>query len=270
MGRISHTWELTKSSWTVLRRDKELIALPFIGLVLALVIGGIVLGLFAGTGGFDEAGEEGLSGLQMLLFAIGGIAIAAVTQFFAGAVVGGAVERLSGGDPTLGSAIGSASRRLPALLGWGAMDWTVGTIFRTIREEFGIVGRIIASLLSFAWATMSFLVLPVIIVEGLGPIAAIKRSTEMVRQTWGQNVLAQFGFGIVGFVAMIPGVLLGVAVAAVIAPLGIALIVAWVVVVICVTMALTSVFKAALYRYATSGESDPVFGNEIAGAFQPR
>ncbi|MEL6983592.1 MAG: DUF6159 family protein [Actinomycetota bacterium] len=254
----------------MLRRDKELITLPLAGLVLALIVGGITLGLVAATGGFNDGAEEGLGGLHYLLFAVGGIAIAAITQFFAGAVVAGAIERMNGGDPTVGSAIGGASRRLPALLGWGAMDWTVGTVLRTIREEFGLIGRILAGLLDFAWAAVSFLVLPVIIVEGLGPVAALRRSTEMLRQTWGENVLAQFGFGIIGIVAAIPGIILGVALISVLPALGIAVLVAWVVGIICVMSALTSVFKAALYQYATSGQTDPVFGNDVADAFRVR
>lgn len=254
----------------MLRRDKELIALPLAGLVLALIVGGITFGLVAATGGLDSGPEDGLGGLHYLLLAVGGIAIAAITQFFAGAVVAGAIERMSGGDPTINSALGGASRRLPALLGWGAMDWTVGTVLRMVREEFGIVGRIIAGLLDFAWAAVSFLVLPVIIVEGLGPVAAIRRSTEMLRRTWGENVLAQFGFGIIGMVAAIPGILLGVALISVLPVLGIAVLVAWIVTVACVMSALTSVFKAALYQYATSGQSDPVFGDDVAEAFRVR
>ena len=43
---------------------------------------------------------------------------------------------------------------------------------------------------------MTFFVVPIIVSENIGPINAIKRSTSLFKQTWGDQVVANFGFGI--------------------------------------------------------------------------
>ena len=47
--------------------------------------------------------------------------------------------------------------------------------------------------------------------EDLGPDHALKRSGTLFKQTWGENIVAQLGFGLLGFVALLPGLLLIVA-----------------------------------------------------------
>jgi hypothetical protein len=52
---------------------------------------------------------------------------------------------------------------------------------------------------------------------------------------------------------------------------GVVVAVAWIVVVMAVTSALSAVFKAALYRWATGLPVDPAFdAGELSGAFRPR
>jgi hypothetical protein len=266
MERIGRTWELAKSSWSVLQRDRELVILPLIGLIIAAAVAVVGLGILATTGALDE---DGIQGMGLIILVIVGVVTAVIIEFFAGAVVGAALHRLDGGDPTVGSAVNAAGQRFPSLVGWGAINWTVGAVLQALRERAGFLGDLVAALAGMAWTVASFLALPVIMAENLGPIAALKRSSELLRRTWGENLLSQFGFGIVGLVAMLPGVLIGGAIAAVVPVVGIPLIVLWVLLVFAVMSALTSVFKAVLYRYATEGQSEPAFG-DLGTAFTPR
>ena len=52
---------------------------------------------------------------------------------------------------------------------------------------------------------MTFLVLPVLVFEGIGPIAAVKRSGELFKHTWGENLMTNAGIGLVGLFAMLVG-----------------------------------------------------------------
>jgi hypothetical protein len=115
----------------------------------------------------------------------------------------------------------------------------------------------------------------ILLVEDLGPIDALKRSAQLFKQTWGENVVGQFGFGLVGMVAMVPGLLVGGALAAsgtdVLVVVGIALMVASVVVVSVVMSALSGIFRTALYVYAAEGTVVPEYGTEgLAAAFRPK
>ena len=84
----------------------------------------------------------------------------------------------------------------------------------------------------------------------------------MLKDTWGENLIGQIGIGIVGFVAALPGVIVGgliiwVGAATSIAPLiwiGAVLAGLWLIGVSLFFSALKSVYQAVLYRYATENE----------------
>src|SRR5206468_30808 len=73
------------------------------------------------------------------------------------------------------------------------------------------IGALVAGLLGMAWNVMTFFVLPVLVVEGVGPFAAVKRSCAVLKAAWGEALVANFGTGLLMFlftlVALVPGVL---------------------------------------------------------------
>jgi len=186
------------------------------------------------------------------------VVLAFITIFFNAALVHAANERLSGGDPTLGSAIRGAMLRVGRILPWALVSATVSIVLRAIEERAGAFGRIIGSIAGVAWSLVTFLVLPILVIEGVGVGDAVKRSGEMFRTTWGENVAAQIGFGLIGFLAMLPAFLVAAAVVSAggaVAVIGIAVVVVWVLTVAMVMSALSGIFQTALYRYAAGLET---------------
>lgn len=247
MGRIANTWQLAKASASVLNKDRELLVLPILSGVASLIVGGVLL-LPLLASGSDTAG-----GLLALLGIIFVLALTVISVVFQGALVSGAHERFTGGDPTISSAIGGAVSKLHRLVPWAILTATVGLVLRWIREEAGLLGRIVGSLLDMAWEVLTFLVVPVVMFEDRGPIDGVKRSSALFKVTWGENLVARVGFGLLGFAAAIPGIVLIVAGAAGFWPLIIPGV-AWIIGVVVVMTALNAVFQTALYLYATTGE----------------
>ena len=281
MGRIRNTIELAKTSWGVLQKDRELVVLPvlsFLGaaLVLAIFVIPGILALPEESAGSAAAGEEqALPALSLILFVLGSLAATVVSVFFTGALVAGAHERMSGGDPTVGSAIGRATQRIPGLVPWALLTATVGMIIQALRERAGAVGQFILGGIDLAWNVASFLTIPAIVIDDKGPIDGFKSSAGLLRQTWGENLASQIGFGLVGFLAVIPAIVL-IAIAAalnVTAFFVVAFIIAavWIALVLAVVSALGGIFKAALYLYATRGQAPEGFeGADLAGTFTRR
>jgi hypothetical protein len=202
---------------------------------------------------------------------VGLFVIGMIAQFFAAVLVAGANERLEGGNPTLGSAFAKASSRSGSIIGWSAMNSTVGIILSFIRERAGFLGVIVTSLIGAAWNIITWLAIPIIVVEGIGPIAAVKRSAQLLKQTWGENIIAQAGLGLVGLVVMLPGILVFGVVSAVIPLVGIPLLVLYVVIVAAVMAALGAIYRTALYRYAVGLPNGEVFPEQaLAGAFRTK
>src|SRR5690242_8391671 len=275
MGRIQRSWELGKTSWRVLRNDKDLAAFPIFGAIASIVVLAVFAGLIFATGLNDGSGNhDSIKPIGWVFVVVLYIAMAFIAVYFQAALTYGANERLQGRDTGIRTCLDAANSKLHRLLPWALVAATVSIIIRSL-EERGIVGQIVASLIGTAWALVTFLTIPIIMMEDLGPGQALKRSGHLFKQTWGENVAAQFGFGIFGFIAAIPAIVVIAAVASAnVLPLTIAVgavAVAWLAVVSIVISAMTGIYKVALYHYAVDGEAPAPFSTEdMRSAFTPR
>ncbi len=276
MGKFSNSVDLAKASLDVLKKDKELAAVP----VLSAVSCGVLAVLFGG-GAYvtldriadPRPGQDAFSPtpLTYVIGVVGLFVIGIVAQFFAGVLVAGANERLEGGDPSLDSALGTAMSRAGSLVGWAVLSSTVGLVLQSLRSRGGILGNIVASSLGFAWNVVTWLAVPIIIVEGLGPIAAVKRSAQLLRQTWGENLIAQGGLGILGLLLMLPGMVVFGIVSAALPLVGLPLLFLYVAVVGSVLAALGAIYRTALYRFAAGLPTGQAFSDATLGAaFGPK
>lgn len=266
MGRLARTWQLGKVSWHVLRADRTLAVFPVLTAVAAIVVVGVFGGLIAALGIDSTANGDALAPIGWVLIVAMYVVSAIVVTFFQVALCAGANERLDGRDATVGGALGAAGSHLPAVVGWGVMQGIVSAIISAL-EDRGILGDLVAALAGTAWRVATFLALPVIAVEGTGPITSLKRSGSLLKGTWGENLLGQGAFGLLGLVASLPGiglVVLGIAVAWPFAVVGIL----WILVVSVVISAMTGIYKTALYRYATGAGVPAGFAqSDLADAF---
>lgn len=151
---------------------------------------------------------------------------------------------------------------------------TVTMILQAIEERFGVVGTIVARLVGLAWNLVTFLVVPILVLEDLGVGGALKRSKDLFKKTWGENVIGQFGLGAVGFLLMIPGLLL-LGVGAAIGTAGIIVLgaigVIWLIAAAVVVSALSGIYRTALYHYAAYGQVPGEFsGIDFEQAFRRR
>lgn len=258
MGRFSNTIALAKVSWRVLRKDRELLLIPIFSFLASIAVLALIwLPTLSAIDTSALAGESEDPGAVLLVVGIiTAMALSIISVFFNGALVAGAHERLSGGDPTVRSAVGRAFSRLPGLLPWAILTGTVGLILQAARERAGWLGRFVVNMVGMAWQTATFLVVPAIVIDDHGAVSGLKASAALLKRTWGENIAARVGFGLLGFVAIIPAVLVVVATSALggaALVLGILVAVPYLALVVVVLTALNAVFQTALYLYATTG-----------------
>jgi hypothetical protein len=174
----------------------------------------------------------------------------------------------------LRSALEIANSRLNRLLPWAVVTATVTMVLQAIEERFGFVGAIAARLIGLAWNLVTFLVVPILVLEDLGVGDALKRSKDLFKKTWGENVIGQFGLGLVGSLLLLPGLLLiGIGVGIGTAGLVVfgALGVAWLIASVVVVSALSGIYRTALYHYAAYGQVPGEFsGIDFDQAFRRR
>ncbi|MDG2131952.1 MAG: DUF6159 family protein [Phycisphaerales bacterium] len=190
-----------------------------------------------------------------------------VVIFFNAALIAAANERFQGRPTGVGAGISVALKRLPQILGWTLVATTVNLILRAIEERVGLVGKIIVGLIGVGWAIAIYFAVPAVVLEGVGPIGAIKRSGQTIRKTWGESLAIAVGFGLAGIVISILGIALlvggGIAIAAaagggsaigmtggiVIAVCGVVVLVGWAI----LSGTLRGITQTALFRFATDG-----------------
>ena len=277
-ARISNSWALVKASFAVLRQDRELILFPVVSMLASLVVVATFAVPMLLAGFFNSllsgAGNGVLSAIIGFLFYL---VMYFVVIFSNAAVVGAAMIRLNGGDPTLRDGFRIAFAHVGSILGYAAISATVGMILRAIAERSGIVGQIVSSVLGFAWGVVTFLVIPVLVIEDVNPVDGIKRSGQLLRQTWGEQLVGNFGIGAVSglivlglFVISVPlFILAGAAKSVLLVVVVIALLVVSVIAVSLITSTLNSIFTTAVYNYAVNGTAGEFFSEDLVrGAFR--
>jgi len=268
------SWEIAKRSWAVLRADKTLAWFPVLSALGSLVVIAALGGLFLAAGIDDTASGTSLQPIGYVLIVIAYLALAMVQTYFLAGLVAGADQRLRGHDSTLKSALEIANSLLHRLLPWAVVTATVTMVLQAIEERFGIIGTIVARLVGLAWNLVTFLVVPILVLEDLGVGDALKRSKDLFKKTWCENVIGQFGLGFVGMLLALPGIALiaigaalGTAGLIVVGGVGVVLLIASAVIV----SALSGIYRTALYHYAAHGEVPGEFsGIDFGAAFRRR
>lgn len=275
MGKFARTWRLILASWSVLRSERNLLVFPvFSGIASALVIASFWVPLFnpQTLDALKTHTGDDVSGAYTLLFLFYFCSYL-VTIFFNSALIACALEKMDGGEPTIGFGLRAAWERFPQIFGWAALASTVGLVLRMIEQRVGFVGRFIAGLLGMAWTVTAFLVVPVLINEQKGPIEAYRKSMHLLRESWGEQIIASVGFGLVfGLLGLLPAFIIGAALISAFPQatfLILALGVMYFVALMLVQTTLHSIYQAAVYRYAADGKPPAGFKDEyLADAFR--
>ena len=290
-GRIERGWAMAKASFAVLRDYPKLVVLPVLSaaaLILAMVI---LFGLFmAGAGGFAAAGllvkdlDETVGNNKVLTGAgviLAGWLFTSVSLYFNAALVFCVLRAFNGQRPSIREGLATAAGRLPQIIGWAfvaaVIGFAINMIQQTLKDKLGFLGSLLGGLFDFAWAAVTYFVLPVLVVEGLGPVGAVKRSSSILKQTWGEAATGSVGLGAVGFLLCVPAFLviaLGIFLSASFGSGGFAvalfpLAFVYIVAVMTVMGTLGTVFQTGLYVYATTGKA-PFDETLVRAAFQPK
>jgi hypothetical protein len=285
MGKIRRSWELVKASWRVLKADKELALFPVVSAICVAIAIAIIGGGFAlvtGDGAqeiadrFDDTSNRSWTiGDVVTLFIIYFVTVLIAT-FFNAALIGATLKRLRGGDPTFRDGLHLATARIGSILGYSAIAATVGVIIQLIRSKSNTAGDIGAGLLGAAWGVATFLVVPVLVAEDVGPTDALRRSGSLLKKTWGEQIGGNVSLGLISFLAMLVVGLVGALLIWLAAALGssiaiggaITLLIIAIAVIAVIFSALNAIYKAAVYEYAADGIAASAFGQDaLSNAF---
>lgn len=302
MGAFATSRELTAKSYGLVTAEPHLkrwsvraLAYGLLFGALGVIPGGIALAVGLPTEADPSAGIEASSGNTAVAIAGGVVlfagivaAMVAANLQMAGLVVSSdAVMHNRPVDDAATRATVRAHRG--SLVSWSVISAAVSVLVGAIRGNGDnslvttILRSLLAGLVAAAWTVMTMLVLPVIMLEDTGAVAAIKRSASIVRKAFGTTVVggARIGlrfalmFTLPGMVIIIAGVVAGIVIggATGIAIGFVAVVVGLALILIGAVRALTcrTVFGVALYHWANNNEAvGPFTAEELAGSVRTR
>lgn len=187
-------------------KDRFVLLFPLLAFVInAMAFGGIVVFVILTIPVWVSMGDN--SAIYVTVLAVIMAIIASFTHVIVQAsVMAAANQRYSGQTPTFSSASKEVGERIGSLSLFGLMEATVGMILRAIRDNLKGVGSLISFIGGLAWAVASYFAIPAILFEGLGPIDAVRRSTEIIKTKWGSALRVNLFAGIAFLLAWIVAV----------------------------------------------------------------
>jgi hypothetical protein len=242
--------------------DKELLLFP----LLSAIATGLGTLTFIGPLAQDQAWlksgdateyEQFLASVRLFLFYV---CTYFTVAFFNASLIVSVHLRLSGKNPTLMDGIRGAWARKGEIFGWVLLAATVGLLLNTMKERSkGLVSPLFGAL-GVAWSLLTYFVVPILVVEGKGPVEAIRESATTIRRTWGEELVGGISFGGIAFFFTLPafavamfgiGYLVHGALLNGLLLIGAAIVYGFM---LSLTMtALSSIFHVAVYHYARTG-----------------
>jgi hypothetical protein len=280
LGKFQASKMIVKQSWNVLNKDMEIMWFPilsFLATIVTLIVMGVLF-FFIVLGGHPEALKEG--NMEANNIAVYGtvfiyyIIMFFITNFFQAGLITIVQGRFNGSNLSFMDGLRGAARNFMKIFYWSVISATVGVILNVIEDKFKFIGRIISTLLGAAWTILTYFSLPSLIVGNLSVKDSFKESAVLIRKTWGETLIVNFGVGL--FFGILTFMLFALSIGSIVLIptyqmflTSMILLVLAIFMVVIISSALSSIFKLALYNYAKTGKAPEGFSEElIAGAIK--
>jgi hypothetical protein len=268
-GSISAGWDLARTSWRVLAEEPDLLLVPVV-----MLLAGVAVCL-----GYRQSGDvlwpsPGATRLDLAVHVLPLLVAGAVITVLGQAVIVAAtLDRLdrAGGSHRVARAWGRVLGSFPTLVLLALLMAAERFLTLVVLRGGGRLLDWIGDLVDDAWDFVTFLAVPVVLAEDAGPLRAVGRSAQLVRQRWGAQVVAQHVIGWFVFLCALPVAallcfVLSSSLAACVVAVFLVVLVAAV-----VSTTLSGVLAAVMYRLAVTGVATAGFGaDELASVLARR
>jgi hypothetical protein len=287
MNAFSRSWMITKISFSVINKDRELLWFALLSFIfsaifaVAMIFPSVIASLT--ENGFSQSSFRAFEYIMVFLTYLG---LAFIATFFNVCVVYTAKVRFEGGNATFGESINFAFSRIGLIFQWSLISASVGLLLRLLHNlasNFGKVGQIVAniliSLLGMSWSIITIFVVPALVYEGLGPIDAIRKSVDVIKKTWGESLIRKIGLGLIQFFVFVMIILFSAALTYGLAQafdtagilVGISIGLLLLLLAGLVFTVANTIFNTALYVYANNSQVASGFSEDIVkGAFRQK
>ena len=256
MTKFSNGWTIALNSFKVLKENRQLIIFPILsGVSIIVILASFIAAVFGFSGGnIDNLPDDPTVVSYLLLFAFY-IVNYFVIVFFNMALIHCTSLYFKGQEVTVRQGIDFSISRIGSIFAWAVFAGIVGGVLRIIQENAGSLGKIITGLVGVVWSIATFFVVPVIAYENIGPIAAFKRSANLMKEKWGERIGAGFSFFLINLVGVVAIAIVALIIGAVNVIAGVFIAVLGILLLLTIMSAVKTIFISAIYHNVNG---DPV------------
>jgi len=131
--------------------------------------------------------------LASVFLAVGLVILYFIDYFCNGLACSLIYDQVTTGDAQLGAATKRTLKAVPGIVMFATISGALDLLTSYAQERNDILGKILLGIIRSIWTTATYVVMPSMIIEGLGFIPAFKRSKELM-----MNDPTQVGVGYVG------------------------------------------------------------------------
>jgi hypothetical protein len=287
MNAFSRSWTITKLSFAVINKDRELLVFALLSFVFSTAFAiAMIFPSVLPTLVNNDFSRESLEIYQYAIIFLTYFGLAFIATFFNVCVVYTTKVRFEGGNATFGESFKFALSRLGVIVQWSLLSATVGLLLRILHQlasNLGKIGQIVAhiliSLMGMVWSIVTIFVVPVLVYENIGPIDAIKKSAAVIKKTWGESLIRAIGLGLIQFLVFFLIIVVTGAIGFVLTnqfgAWGMAVAIAGGALLLLLTGLIfsvaTTIFNTALYVYANNNQVASGFDEDVVkGAFKQK
>lgn len=264
IGKFKASRMIVKESWAILKQDKELALFPIVSSIVSLIalIVMFVVFFFVSLSGslanIENMGQTGADAIFYAVLFVYYVIMFTITNYFLAAMYTIINARFNGQDLSFSDGISSANRNFSRIFIWSVISATVGVVLEFISNKSKIIGSIVAAIFGAAWAILTYFSLPSLIIGKTTVKGSFKESASLIRKTWGETIIVNFGVGLFFALLMLIGLVASIALVALvpiveILILVVILFVMYMIALIIISTTLSSIFKLAIYQYAKTG-----------------
>ena len=263
-SRTSRGWQIASNALKVLNANKQLLVFPVLsGLTILLIISSFFIGFALKFGLESDLGAFTRGGLIYVWVFLFYFVSYFIVVFFNMALIHCATLYFRGEQPTVSKGLSFSMSRLGLILSWAAFSATIGMLLQMIQDKLGFLGKLLTSVIGLAWSVATFFAIPVIAYEKLGPMEAVRRSTQIMKEKWGESLVANFSFGVIVLCAIGVLAIVSIALSELVSIfLGIGLFIAGIIIVAIISGAIKSIIISAAYNNM-DGDIDTHFNRQL-------
>jgi hypothetical protein len=275
--RIMKSWQLGWSGLRVIWNDKTLLGFPAVTVAAVIAILSLIYLVIPNFGMLliavvSDATAPSNGSLFYSLLILWYFMLAFVAVFMHVALVGAIQISMKQRDSVFRDGILTGLRFVPSIIVWTLINYTFG-FFVTLLDQSRHTTRYVRKVLGAAWSVITFLAVPVMVVENTSIFMGLAQSNKLMEKKWGQNLHPGFSLGYFFMLLNVPTIIYATFVYFQPAERHLLLELLgamYFLLTMVMIQASRSVLMVTLYHYATTGEVAPGFNESfLKSAFVP-